>query len=115
MRFSSSPSPKTSSAAGNIKELKAVPSRTLEIARDESILGKFSEGEIQELLQSGFLQPSDLFREDESCAWATLGSLASSAARPSKTRSVLEQAVPVAKTVLASTANAARAMKTFAT
>lgn len=88
--------------------------RDLEIARGDWNLGVIPEDEVRELLVVGFLQPTDLFRAHESHAWAPLSELDISKPSPAEDGSLVSRLMPVAKSLIGATAEAARAIKDVA-
>jgi hypothetical protein len=89
--------------------------RDLEIARGEWNLGAIPESEVRELLMVGFLQPTDLFRANETDAWAPLSELDASKSQSAEDGSLVSRLVPAAKGLINATADAARAIKDVAT
>lgn len=86
--------------------------RRLEIARGAMILGTVPESDIPELLESGFLQPTDSVRAHETSSWIPLVSL--DFTKGSKAEFSLSSVVPVAKSVLSSALGAARSLHQIA-
>jgi hypothetical protein len=88
--------------------------RKLEIARGDWSLGTISETEVRELLEVGFLEPTDLFRANEGDPWKPLSALDAPAAEPAA-GSLVNRILPAARSIIGATADAARAMKDIAT
>src|SRR5262245_23272687 len=88
--------------------------RKLEIARGDWSLGTIPEREVRELLEAGFLEPSDVFRANESDPWKPLSALDATAAEPAAPNSLVNRILPAAKSLMGATADAARAVKDMA-